>query len=79
MANYTDEELSFMAEQYSEGFPADEIPEEAIELGSAAWIREIFTFDELNEIADYLNKHHIAFTDYFRTAIMDKLASDQAA
>lgn len=79
MSNYTDEELALMAEEYSKGFPADEIPEENIELGSAAWIREILTFDELNELADYLNKHHITFTDYFRTAIMDKLASDQAA
>ncbi|WPF66324.1 MULTISPECIES: hypothetical protein [unclassified Corynebacterium] len=76
MALYADEQLIEMAEYYSEGIPEEDYAGDGT-FGSAAWVLDVFSFDELGEISDHLQKTGIPFTDYLHSAVMDRLRSDR--
>lgn len=66
---YTDEELTDLAEQYLDGFPAEELRMDG-EFGSAAWVLDVFTDDELDALSAYLNTKNMTFVQYIHSAAM---------
>lgn len=71
MANrhYTDEELTDLAEKYSDGFPVEELLMDG-DFGPAAWVLDVFTDDELDALSAYLKSKNMTFAQYIHSAAM---------
>jgi len=67
--HYTDAELTDLAERYSEGFPVEELRMDG-EFGSAAWVLDVFTDDELDALSSYLKAKNMTFVQYIHSAVM---------
>lgn len=51
---YTDEQLMDMADRYSNGIPPEDYSGNGI-FGPAAWVLDVFTFEELSYLANYMH------------------------